>query len=87
MLASKMVVYEISFSWHVSLVGRLPLARCTSRLAHAIADIIVPKYVARIDIYTVEDTSPESEIGVMYPDVEILQTNRVMPEPSTTYSH
>jgi hypothetical protein len=39
-----------------------------------------PKYAARLEIYVVEDTSPESEIGILYPDVEVLQL-RQRPSP------
>ena len=37
-----------------------------------------PRYVARIEIQVVQDESPEGEIGIMYPDVEIVQ---VRPPP------
>lgn len=57
-------------------------------LASAIQEIlapkIAPKYVARVETYTVEDTNPESEIGITYPDVAILKRNRVE-EPATPY--
>lgn len=47
------------------------------KLASVVAELlgpqISPKYVARVDVYTVHDTSPEEEIGIMYPDVEILK--------------
>ena len=33
-----------------------------------------PKYVARIEIQVVQDKTPEAEIGIMYPDVEIIRT-------------
>ncbi len=46
-------------------------------LASAIKGLVVPeispKYVARLSLYTVEDTSPEEDVGIMYPDVEVLQ--------------
>lgn len=32
-----------------------------------------PRYTARLEIYLVEDTVPEGEIGVLYPDVEVLR--------------
>lgn len=56
-------------------------------LAHQIkemlAPLISPKYVARTDVYTVNDTAPDEDIGIMYPDVEILQRNqRYKKEPS-----
>lgn len=54
-----------------------------NRLAGVISELlaprIAPKYVARIELYTVNDTSPESEIGIMsvpvrIPVVEIRDT-------------
>lgn len=46
-------------------------------LANKIRQQLVPKlrprYTARLEIYLVEDTTPETEIGILYPDVEILQ--------------
>lgn len=34
---------------------------------------VVPKYFVRVETYTVEDTEPQEEVGIMYPDVEILK--------------
>jgi hypothetical protein len=34
-----------------------------------------PRYTARLAISVVEDSAPESEIGIMYPDVEVLRTS------------
>lgn len=34
-----------------------------------------PRYTARLEIYLVQDTAPESEIGILYPDVEVLHRN------------
>lgn len=49
-------------------------------LANKIRQMLVPKlrprYTARLEIYLVEDTAPETEIGILYPDVEILQINQ-----------
>ncbi len=39
---------------------------------------VVPKYFVRVETYTVEDTEPQEEVGIMYPDVEILKKQ---PEP------
>lgn len=50
-----------------------------------LAPQIAPKYVARIDLYTVDDSSPESEVGIMYPDVEILKRNDLLKEPEVAY--
>jgi Protein of unknown function (DUF4058) len=49
-------------------------------LANKIRQILVPllrpRYTARLEIYLVEDTAPNTEIGILYPDVEILQTGQ-----------
>ena len=39
-----------------------------SAIRQLIAPLIAPKYVARMNIYTVEDTSPEEDINIIYPD-------------------
>jgi hypothetical protein len=58
-----------------------------SALAHKIrqqlAPQIQPKYVARLEISVIEDQSPEAEIGIMYPDVEVItvrSSNPLAPE-------
>jgi len=38
-----------------------------------------PRYTARLEIYTVEDDAPEGEIGIMYPDLEVVLTQRRAP--------
>lgn len=57
-----------------------------SALAHKIrqqlAPQIQPKYVARIDIAVIEDQSPEADIGIMYPDVEVIKVHTSRPSPS-----
>lgn len=58
-------------------------------LAFAIKELLAPqispKYVARTELYTVTDTTPESEIGILYPDVEVLLQHRQMREPAIVY--
>jgi hypothetical protein len=44
-----------------------------SKLRALLVPQLRPKYAARLEIYVVEDTFPESEIGILYPDVEVLQ--------------
>jgi hypothetical protein len=39
-----------------------------------------PRYVARLEVYVVEDTFPESNIGIVYPDVEVMQV-KTQPQP------
>lgn len=56
-----------------------------SALAHKIrqqlAPQIQPKYVARLEISVIEDYSPEAEIGIMYPDVEVIKVSASRPLP------
>lgn len=56
-----------------------------SALAHKIrqqlAPQIQPKYVARIEISVIEDYSPDAEIGIMYPDVEVIKIRASRPAP------
>lgn len=58
-----------------------------SALAHKIrqhlAPQIQPTYVARLEISVIEDTTFEAEIGVMYPDVEIIKQRPAVASPPT----
>jgi Protein of unknown function (DUF4058) len=49
-------------------------------LASKIRQILVPqlrpRYTARLEIYLVEDPAPEAEIGILYPDVEVLRVRQ-----------
>lgn len=58
-------------------------------LATAIKAMLVPqispRYVARVDRYTFQDTSPEEDVGVMYPDVDVLERKRKLEEPLLSY--
>lgn len=55
-----------------------------SVIQELLAPKIAPKYVVTVDTYTIEDTSPESEVGITYPDVAILQQHR-LEEPAAPY--
>jgi hypothetical protein len=54
-----------------------------SALAHTIrqqlAPQIQPKYVARLEISVIEDQNPAAEIGIMYPDVEVIKVTASRP--------
>lgn len=50
-----------------------------------LAPQLAPKYVARLNTYTVDDATPESEIGIMYPDVAIFKQNQTLKEPEVLY--
>jgi hypothetical protein len=43
-----------------------------NKIRQVLAPRLRPRYVVRIEIYVVEDTAPESEIGIMYPDVQVM---------------
>ena len=43
-----------------------------NKIRQLLAPALRPRYVVRLEIYVVEDTAPESEIGIMYPDIEIM---------------
>src|SRR2546425_9813041 len=47
-----------------------------------LAPQIQPKYVARIEISVVEDYSPEVEVGIMYPDIDVLKVRACSPSSS-----
>lgn len=42
------------------------------KIRQLLAPLLRPRYTARLAIYLVEDTAPEGDIGILYPDVEIL---------------
>lgn len=55
-----------------------------SAIKELLAPHLAPKYVARINPYTVDDVTPESEVGITYPDVALLRKN-MLKEPSAAY--
>jgi len=62
-----------------------------SSIRKQLAPQVKPKYVVRIDTYTYHNILPEEEIGIIYPDLEILKKpatppGDVLSEPETTYS-
>ncbi len=44
-----------------------------NKVRQQLAPKLRPRYTARLEIYLVQDTAPESEIGILYPDVEVLR--------------
>jgi len=51
--------------------------RLAAIISELLAPKIAPKYVARVDLYTVDDTSPDEDVGIMYPDVEVLRRKKI----------
>ena len=54
-----------------------------AKLRQLLTPLLRPRYTARLAIYMVENLAPESEIGIMYPDVEVLLSDQAStPSPS-----
>ncbi|MEM1328725.1 MAG: DUF4058 family protein [Bacteroidota bacterium] len=47
-----------------------------SAIRQLIAPKVSPKYITRIETYTVKDNAAEEEIGILYPDVALLLQNK-----------
>lgn len=45
-----------------------------SKIRRSLTPLLRPKYAARLEVYLAEDPFPEGEIGILYPDVEIIET-------------
>lgn len=43
-----------------------------SKIRQQLTPLLRPRYTARLAISVIEDSTPESDIGIMYPDVEVL---------------
>lgn len=52
-----------------------------SKIRQLLVPQLKPRYTARLEIYLVEDNSPEQEVGILYPDVEILQPKQSTAAP------
>jgi hypothetical protein len=52
-----------------------------SQIRRELAPILQPRYVARIVVAILLDTTPDSEIGIIYPDVEVLTKKIKEPAP------
>lgn len=48
-----------------------------NKIRQLLAPRLRPRYAARLEVYVVEDVAPEAEIGIMYPDVEILRVGEL----------
>ncbi len=50
--------------------------RIATEITRQLAPRIRPRYVARLEVSVVEDPSPEAELAILYPDVEVLSLER-----------
>jgi len=59
-----------------------------NRLANVISEMlapqIMPKYITRLNLYSVLDTQSEEDVGIFYPDVEV--SKRKVQEPEVAYA-
>ena len=42
------------------------------KIRQLLTPLLRPRYTARLAVYVVEDSAPEGDIGIMYPDVEVM---------------
>ena len=45
-----------------------------SKIRQQLTPLLRPKYAARLEVYLTEDPLPEGEVGILYPDVEVVET-------------
>jgi hypothetical protein len=50
--------------------------RLAAEISRQLTPLIRPRYVARLAVYVVEDTAPEVDLGIFYPDVEVPEAAR-----------
>lgn len=53
-----------------------------NKIRQQLTPLLRPKYTARLEIYLAEDPWPEGEIGILYPDVEILEAPQRQSPPT-----
>jgi hypothetical protein len=60
-----------------------------SKIRRQLMPLIQPDYFAHLNIYIVEDMHPESDVGVLYPDVEVMfkGSKSKSKEPIPAYGH
>lgn len=44
-----------------------------SKIRQQLVPQLRPRYTARLEIYVTEDSAPESDIGILYPDVQVME--------------
>ncbi|NJK64194.1 MAG: DUF4058 family protein [Synechococcaceae cyanobacterium SM2_3_1] len=54
-----------------------------SQMRRQLTPLLRPKYTARLEIYLTEDPFPEGEIGILYPDVEVLKASQKATQTSS----
>jgi hypothetical protein len=49
--------------------------RLATQISDQLMPMLRPRYVARIEIQVIQDATPEADIGIMYPDVEVVRAH------------
>ncbi|MGF1566589.1 MAG: DUF4058 family protein [Nodosilinea sp.] len=57
-----------------------------NKIRQQLTPLLRPRYAARLEVFLAEDFSPEGEIGILYPDVEVVESLRPSPQPSQPFS-
>ena len=57
------------------------LTALATTMRQRLVPLVRPRYTVRIGVYVAHDLTPEAEIGIMYPDVEILRGGVARVEP------
>ena len=47
-----------------------------SKIRQQLTPKLRPRYAARLEIYVISDNAPQSEVGIMYPDVQVMQVRQ-----------
>jgi hypothetical protein len=47
-----------------------------AKIRQLLTPLLRPRYAARLSIYVVEDSAPEGDVGILYPDVEVMRVAR-----------
>ncbi|GAB4327077.1 MAG: DUF4058 family protein [Leptolyngbyaceae cyanobacterium] len=60
-----------------------------SRIRALLTPLLRPRYAARLEVSTVQDTSSSEELGILYPEVEVVKTSdsaRFTQEPTAVFT-
>jgi hypothetical protein len=53
-----------------------------TKIRQLLVPLLAPRYVVRIEVSVIRDEEPDAEIGIMYPDVEVLRRRNSVLESS-----
>lgn len=58
-----------------------------NKIRQQLAPQLRPRYAVRLEVYVVEDNAPNSEMGILYPDVQVMRSPQPLPPPVSSASH